>query len=54
MCARVAQLVRANARRCGPSKRHMVLGSNPITDDTLIYLVLVVAGAVSTLRFGPP
>ena len=28
MCARVAQLVRANVGRCGPNTRHMVPGLN--------------------------
>lgn len=32
----------------------MVLGSNLAIDDTLIYLVLVVAGAINTPRFGSP
>ena len=34
---RVAQLVGANVERCGPGKRHMVLSSNPTTDNSLIY-----------------
>ena len=54
MCASVAQLVRANVGRCGPYTRHMVPCLNFDSDDTLIYLVQVVAGAVSTPRFGFP
>lgn len=47
---KAAQLVRVNARRCGPNKRHMVLDSNHTINDTLIYPVLIVSSTVSTPR----
>ena len=43
-----------NAGDFGLGKRQMVLDLNPAIDDTLNYLVLVVEGMVSTLRFGSP
>ena len=52
--ARVAQLVRANTRKCSPSKWHMVLGSNVVTDDALNLLGVGCRGVVSTPRFGSP
>ncbi|RVW54560.1 Zinc finger CCCH domain-containing protein 4 [Vitis vinifera] len=51
---RVAQLVRANTRKCSPSKWHMVLGSNVVTDDALNLLGVGCRGVVSTPRFGSP
>ena len=50
--ARVAQLVRVNTAKCGPSNWHMVLNSNPTTDDTLNLPNVGCCGVVSTLRFG--
>ena len=51
---KIAQLVKANTRKCGPSKWHMVLGSNLATDDTLNLPDVGYCGAVSTPRFGSP
>ena len=47
--AKVVQLVRANTGKCGPSKWHMVLGSNPTTDDTLTLPSVDCYGVVKTL-----
>ena len=52
--AKVAQLVRANARKCGLNKWHMVMSSNPIIDDTLNLPSVECCGAVSTTRFRSP
>ena len=52
--AKVAQLVRVNTEKCGPNKWHMVLGSNPSTNDTLNLLSIGCCGVVGTLRFGSP
>ena len=49
---RVAQLVKANTGKCGPSKWHMVLGSNPTTDDTLNLFGASCCGAVITSSLG--
>ena len=51
---RVAQLVMANIRKCGPNTWHIVLGSNPATDDTLKFTGASCCKAVSTPRFGSP
>ena len=47
-------VIRVNAGRRGPNKRHMVSGSNPATNDTLIYPVLIFTSSFSTPRFGSP
>ena len=52
--AKVAQLVRASARKCGLNKWHMVMSSNPIIDDTLNLPSVGCCGAVSTTRFRSP
>ena len=50
---RVVQLVRANTRKCDLSKWYMVMGLNSATDDTWIYLVLVVVGRSAPQGLGP-
>ena len=50
----VALLVSANTEKCGPSKWHMVLGSNPATNDTLNLPGVGCCGVVSIPRFGSP
>ena len=52
--ARVVQLVRANNGKCGPSKWHMVLGLNFVTDNTLNLPGAGCYGTVSAPRFGSP
>ena len=51
---RIAQLVRANIGKCGPSKLHMVLDLNPTIDDTLNLPRAGCCGVVSTPRFESP
>ena len=46
---RVAQLVNV---KCGPNKWHMILGSNPITDDILNLPSASCCRAVNTPKFG--
>ena len=48
---RVTQLVRVNAKKCGPSKRHMIPVLNPTIDDILNLPGVGCCMVVSTLRF---
>ena len=50
---RVAQLVRMNTGKCGPSKWHMVLGLNPATDDILNLLGAGCCGWSAPWGLGP-
>ena len=52
--ARVAQLVKANTKKCGPSKWHMVLSLNLVIDDTLNLPSVGCCGAVNNPRFESP
>ena len=47
------RLVKVNGK-CGPSKRLMVLGSNPTNDDTLNLSSVDCCWVVSIPRFGFP
>ena len=49
---RVAQLVRANTKKYGPNKRHMVLGSDFATNDILNLSGAGCCWAVNTPMFG--
>ena len=45
-------MVRVNAEKCGPSKRHVIPVSNPTTDDILNLPGVGCCMVVSILRFG--
>ena len=52
--AKVAQLVGTNTGKCDPSKWYMVLGSNPIIDNTLNLPSAGCYRVANTPRFGSP
>ncbi|KAL6335435.1 hypothetical protein AAG906_029678 [Vitis piasezkii] len=52
--AKAIQLVRVNTGKCSPSNWYMVLGLNPVTDDTLNLSGAGCCGVVNTPKFGSP